>query len=154
MSCPTGTNALQGIKSLYPASDALKGRSTDTSKTSPKPYISCLYTLRHLFFYFKFKKYLYIIRGIPITVCIYIKRIWDFPRLSVYCVLMPFLCPHLYMDTLKSPGGLSSAECDIVGVGQSVFVLVLPQEVGKAALPLRLFKIVIAPLAVCAVKLL
>ena len=134
-SCPAGTNAMQGIKSLYPASDVLKGRSKDTFKMPPKPYVSCLCTLRHFFFYFKFKKYLYIIRGTPQPVCIYIKRIWEFTRLSVYYVLMPFLCPHFYMDTFKSPRCFSCPDCNIVGVGQPVFVLILPQEVGKAALP-------------------
>ena len=75
-------------------------------------------------------------------------------RLSVCPVLLPSLCPHLYMDAFESPCGLSCAECDIVGVSQPVLILVLPQEVGEAALPQRLFEVVLAPLAVCAIKLL
>ena len=68
---------------------------------------------------------------------------------------MPVLpCPHLYMDTFKSPCGLAGAECDIMGIVKPVLLLVLPQVIGKTALPQRLFEVVLAPLAVCAVKLL
>ena len=90
------------------------------------PCISWLYTLRHFFFYFKFKSIYIYNRESPIAVCIYIKRIWRFTRLSVRCVLMPFPCPHFYMDTLEPPCGLSISECDIIGIGQFIFILILP----------------------------
>ena len=67
---------------------------------------------------------------------------------------MPFLCTHFYMDTLESPCGLSISECDIIRVGKPVFVLILPEEVGKTALPQCFLKIILTPLAVSAVKLL
>ena len=90
----------------------------------PTPCISRLYTLRHLFFYFKFKSIYIYNRESPIAVYIY--RIWRFTRLSVRCVLMPFPCAHFYMDTLEPPCGLSISECDIIGIGQFIFILILP----------------------------
>ena len=123
---PWKIKARQGVKLLCRITDALKGRNIDASKMRPNPCISCLYTLRHFFFYFKFKSIYIYNRESPIAVCIYINRIWRFTRLSVRCVLMPFPCTHFYMDTLEPPCGLSVSECDIIGIGQFVFILILP----------------------------
>jgi hypothetical protein len=58
------------------------------------------------------------------------------------------------MDSLKSPRCFSCPDCDIMGIVQPIPLLVLPQVIGEAALPQRLFEVVLAPLAVGAVKLL
>ena len=70
------------------------------------------------------------------SVCIYvyIKKDFGFFMSKRLLCLMAFPCPHFYMDTLKSPCGFPILESDIVCVGQPVFILVLPQEIGKAAL--------------------
>ena len=66
---------------------------------------------------------------------VYIKKDFGFYTSKRLMRLMALPCPHFYMDTLKPPCGLSVLECDIIRVGQPVSVLILPQEIGKTALP-------------------